>query len=319
MIGSPISVFVSSTCYDLCDLRAELSDHLTRSGFIVRRSEDPQSAFYVDPNESSIASCLANVLSSDVVVCILDRRYGEVINAGPHQGKSATHAEIEHARNHKKPVFFFVRSETWREYQELRTNEAYQTKWMEPNDPQKRKLLFDFMQDTSGLPNSAYWSNWCDLFETSVDLAPIVSKRLVDKFPSQAGTLARHPDRFLRLFFNPKQLDPTGVSGYFRNAGIGSALNVVHGFEVGAKRTAFNPVGALLEGEFLGDSQPVKYVTGVPLASVKTLIFCEYDNRFGDKYRVEVPIVGASGRMKLEPERVSVGVSIAGALSWIPL
>jgi hypothetical protein len=69
-----ITVFVSSTCYDLPDLRPELGRFLTENGFLVKLSEDPTSAFVVEPEDHSISSCLNNVEASDVVVCIIDRR-----------------------------------------------------------------------------------------------------------------------------------------------------------------------------------------------------------------------------------------------------
>lgn len=68
----PVSVFLSSTCYELADLRFELADALRRDGFVGKMSDDPNSAFYVDPLDDSIGSCLTNVEASNVVVCVID-------------------------------------------------------------------------------------------------------------------------------------------------------------------------------------------------------------------------------------------------------
>src|SRR5262245_39291377 len=67
-----VSVFVSSTCYDLVDLRPELGQMLAANGFVVLVSEDVSSAIYVDSTDYSIASCLKNVEASNVLVCIDD-------------------------------------------------------------------------------------------------------------------------------------------------------------------------------------------------------------------------------------------------------
>src|SRR5690242_2805361 len=91
-------VFISSTCYDLADLRRELRAFLEQNGFTVAVSDDPRSAFYVEPTQDSISSCLLNVETSDAVVLVIDRRYGGLIKDGPHAGRSATHAELQHAR-----------------------------------------------------------------------------------------------------------------------------------------------------------------------------------------------------------------------------
>jgi hypothetical protein len=73
-----IDVFISSTCYYLGDLRAELRDFLHTHAFLVRMSEDYESEFVVNPRLDSIGSCIENVEKADVVICILDRRYGPV-------------------------------------------------------------------------------------------------------------------------------------------------------------------------------------------------------------------------------------------------
>jgi Domain of unknown function (DUF4062) len=155
---TPLNVFISSTCYDLVDLRAELAQFLDANGCITKSSDNPASAFHVDPTDDSIASCLANVEAADVVVCIIDRRYGGLLKTG----LSATHAEIRHARSLKppKPVFFFVRDASFKEYDLMRTNPALVTRWVEPKSKEK---WFDMMKEIAGLPKHANLSNWCDL------------------------------------------------------------------------------------------------------------------------------------------------------------
>jgi hypothetical protein len=106
-----LDVFISSTCYDLVDLRFELKAYLEQNGCTVRLSEDPTSPFSIDPTADSIASCLANVEASDVVACVLDRRYGGVLDRGDYADKSATEAEVLFARSVAGLDFF--RCMTW--------------------------------------------------------------------------------------------------------------------------------------------------------------------------------------------------------------
>ncbi|MCY2954047.1 MAG: DUF4062 domain-containing protein [Planctomycetota bacterium] len=131
---SPIDVFISSTCYDLVDLRAELALHLKDNGFMVRISEDRDSAFRVDPTADTIGSCLSNISSSDIVVCIISQKYGSLLEHGDYQGKSAVHAEILHAWEHEKPVFFFVRNRALDEFYQLQRDAQYKTRWVEAHD-----------------------------------------------------------------------------------------------------------------------------------------------------------------------------------------
>src|SRR2546423_8616086 len=106
-MATTIQVFISSTCRDLADLRGELRSFLETEGFLVRISEDVESGFYVDPVGDTIQSCLKNVEQSDIVVAVLDTRYGWVTPAGHARmgGLSATHAELRHARSLRKPIF----------------------------------------------------------------------------------------------------------------------------------------------------------------------------------------------------------------------
>ena len=75
-MASGNTVFVSSTVYDLLDLRAEVERHLRDLGLVPLLSDSATSGFEVAPNSNSIESCLANVRNADHFVCILSQRYG---------------------------------------------------------------------------------------------------------------------------------------------------------------------------------------------------------------------------------------------------
>jgi hypothetical protein len=70
--------------------------------------------------------------------------------------------------------------------------------------------------------------------------------------------------------------------------------------------------GRLAEGEDLLDrgGQEVKYQAPVPRQgdTDERVVFCEYENRFGDGYRVEVPLLrpDPTGTWQFEPERFFV-------------
>ena len=51
-------MFVSSTCYDLIDLRAELEEELRQLGLTPVMSDQPSAEFEVLPNQKSIETCL---------------------------------------------------------------------------------------------------------------------------------------------------------------------------------------------------------------------------------------------------------------------
>ena len=173
----PLTVFISSTCYDLKDCRAEVARYLDSRGSIVLLSDHPL-RFEVTPTTDSIQSCLANVRSSDVVICLIDQRYGGALPESTYGGKSATHVEIDYAKEISKPIYFFVRKEAFTEWSMLRRDPTRQSKWVEPKDEEQRKRWVQFVNEYVKLPREQNLSNWFDQFETVVDLKLIVEKRL---------------------------------------------------------------------------------------------------------------------------------------------
>ncbi len=174
-----LRVFVSSTCYDLLDLRQELAAHLESLGCIVRLSEDFD-RFEVSGVEDAIETCLQNLDQSDIVICVLDRRYGWIVPSGPLQGKSVTHAEIERGRTLGKSIFFFVRDKAELDYRQLKKNPGYEPQWVEPTNPSDRSRWLEMVDTVFELPAEGRYSNWRDQFLSVVDMKKIVSKRVTD-------------------------------------------------------------------------------------------------------------------------------------------
>lgn len=318
VVTRTLDVFVSSTCYDLLDLRAELGRFLTDQGLYVRLSEDPTSTFAVEPTGDSIESCLANVEAADVVVCVIDRRYAGVLTNGPYAGKSATHAEVEHARSLSKPVFFFVRDKAIADYAFMRDNGVEsRTRWIEPDDPDHRKKWFGFVATVSKLPKHEKWSNWYDPFKDVVELKQLALKRLVDRFPRKTSFLALAPDRLVRITCVQQRggAEHATVHGYFENVGVGPAMNLVYGWSIASRHDGEEEHrrGGLLEG---GRVQDLAFSA----QRAQLIVFCEYQNRFGGKYRIEQAFRRVSSNSALEPkgdECLFIGTGEnAGQVQW---
>lgn len=289
------TIFISSTCYDLIDLRHEVAKFLESNGFVTKLSEHPESAFEVAPDRDSIQTCLLNVETSDAVVCVVDQRYGGVIRDGDLAGISATEAEINHARAKRVPVFAFIRDKAQHDYEQFRHDEDSNLRWVEKDSElAKRQKWKAFVESLSKHCVHHGNSNWMDQFRTSIDLKAIVLKRLTDYFPQHRGSLAMHPSRLVRLTFRFDRGLPNGeVKGAFYNVGQGPALNLIHGWIVrsGERKRDWRACGALREGDAitLRGHEHFDYHTPRDL-DVGPVLFCEYENRFGDRYRVEVPL-----------------------------
>jgi Domain of unknown function (DUF4062) len=101
--GFPPSVFVSSTCYDLNQIRADLREFLSSLGVEPLLSE--HTTFPVNPHVDTIGNCV-NVVKqrADIFVLIVGSRYG----TQDESGKSITNREYLEARAKGIPIYVFV-------------------------------------------------------------------------------------------------------------------------------------------------------------------------------------------------------------------
>ena len=97
-------VFVSSTCYDLKQIRADMKEFIEGTyGFNAMLSEFD--SFPIDPCVGTFENCLSNVdQCADVFVLIVGNRYGYVLESG----KSVTNLEYLHAKAKGIPMYVFV-------------------------------------------------------------------------------------------------------------------------------------------------------------------------------------------------------------------
>jgi len=102
-IAHPPSVFVSSTCYDLAQVRQDLFSFFESLGMVPILSEF--SSFPVDPNLGAIENCLAGVKEkADIFVLVVGGRYGSLTE----NGKSVTNLEYLEAKAKGIPRYVFV-------------------------------------------------------------------------------------------------------------------------------------------------------------------------------------------------------------------
>jgi hypothetical protein len=97
------SVFVSSTCYDLRQVRADLHSYLENAGLDPVLSEFP--SFPVDPASPTVTNCRKAVENrADILVLIIGGRYGST----DEQGRSISNLEYLAAKAKGIPIYVFV-------------------------------------------------------------------------------------------------------------------------------------------------------------------------------------------------------------------
>lgn len=100
-------VFISSTVHDLVDLRSELTVYLRELGVEPLLAEHPEFVEGDDGAASAIEVCLRRIEDADVVIVLIDGRYG--VRLPDYGGISATELEFRHARAKGKSPRVFVR------------------------------------------------------------------------------------------------------------------------------------------------------------------------------------------------------------------
>lgn len=95
------NIFISSTCYDLSQVREDLKEFFENNyGFNTLLSEF--NSFPIDPCIGTFENCLSNVDNlADVFILIVGNRYGYVTD----KGKSITNLEYLHA---KEKIFLYL-------------------------------------------------------------------------------------------------------------------------------------------------------------------------------------------------------------------
>lgn len=113
-----MKIFLSSTCYDLVDIRAELEKFLTEKGHELLLSD--RASFPVEIGVHRHDVCINNVQNSDLFILIVDGRFGAPYYKD--KSLSITWAEFNEAVRTEKKIIPFVREDIFNERQSCHHN-----------------------------------------------------------------------------------------------------------------------------------------------------------------------------------------------------
>jgi hypothetical protein len=98
-----IKIFVSSTCYDLSQIRTDLHDYIEDCSYTPILSE--YKSFPINPSKKTIDNCIDAVKNdADIFVLVVGNRYGTKIDSG----SSITNTEFLTAKNKGIPIYIFI-------------------------------------------------------------------------------------------------------------------------------------------------------------------------------------------------------------------
>ena len=171
-------VFISSTCFELLDIRAELEVLLKENGLIPILSDSITSEFGIQTGTNSIETCLVNVRECDIFLIVLSQRYGSSLQKAGFEDVSATHLEYKEAVKLKKPIFMYVRDRLDSDFSTYRkTGKADGLNWVKEKDLR----LFELIDEHSKLTNTET-NNWKWTYRNSVELKKRINSDLKDEF-----------------------------------------------------------------------------------------------------------------------------------------
>lgn len=165
-------IFISSTIFDLIDARSEVETFFRDNGVKVIMSDSKSEGFEIYHDEHSISSCLKNIKKASHFIVILSRRYGATLESFDHPDISATHLEIQTAKDHNIPISFYCRDRLMTDYGTWKKNgkkSDVKFLWVEKGN----EKLFEVIDEHNKKRES---SNWIQEFRDTQELKSLLAK-----------------------------------------------------------------------------------------------------------------------------------------------
>ena len=193
-----IRVFISSTCYDLSQIRKDLKEGIEAMGHVPILSEYKD--FPVSPGQSTAENCINAIRNeTDVFVLIIGNRYGYKFESG----KSITNTEFLTALNEGIPIYTFTLKSlihllpTWKKNPQADfSGDVDDTKVFEFVDEIRSKNgIWNFEFETAQDILEILKSQWSFLFQQTL----VIWRKLKE---SDNSLLPQLSDRAVRLLLN---------------------------------------------------------------------------------------------------------------------
>lgn len=167
-MSSPWMIGLLSTAYDLHDCRQSVIADLYETGFAVSAFEAPD--FPVEPDRHSHDSCLSALERVDIVVLIIDKRYGGTYYGSANE--SITEKEYFEAIEKGIPCLCFVRRDAWNERHAYTINSNYSCSYVEDIK------TIELINHVHKVFEDRKVSNWITFFDTIEDLKEKIHGKL---------------------------------------------------------------------------------------------------------------------------------------------
>lgn len=166
-------IFISSTFYDLRQIRVELDKFIESLGYEPVRNEEGDIPY---GKEDSLQSyCYKEIENIDILISIIGSRYGSVADAEKSREYSVSQMELKTALGENKHVFVFIDKNVSTEYETYSLNKD--------NNNIKYKCvdninIYKFIEEIKSLPNN----NNIKEFETAENITSYLREQFAGLF-----------------------------------------------------------------------------------------------------------------------------------------
>ncbi len=178
-------VFISSTYYDLKNVRADLERYIRERGYEPVRNERGQIAYGTE--EKLEEYCYKEVELCDILLAIIGGRYG---TESDHGAYSISQKELKTALDLGKPVYIFVEKDVLSEHRTYQRNKSVKNFQCVAVDD---KRVYEFLDEVVALP----MNNPIAPFETSADIIAYLQEQWAALFQRMLQGAARQKEVLL--------------------------------------------------------------------------------------------------------------------------
>lgn len=173
-------IFVSSTCYDLNEVRDSLYSFIEGLGFIPVFS-DKNDVFY-HPDLHSHESCIKEIENCQILILLIGGRFGG--NYVYDTSRSIVNAEYQTAKKLNLPMFTFIKRNVYEDHRVFSRNKKakpdiyYKVEYPAIEKQETAEKIFDFIDEIRRSDkNNGYFT-----FEHSRDIREILLKQFAGMF-----------------------------------------------------------------------------------------------------------------------------------------
>ena len=159
-------LFLSSTFYDLRQIRTDLDLFVENLGYDIIRNEEGDIPYGKD--EALEEYCYKEIKGIDILISIIGGRYGTESKRG---NNSISQLELKTALKENKQVYIFIEKNVLSEYETYMLNKDREISYRFVDD----KRIYNFIEEIKSLPNN----NNIKGFETASDISKYLKELTV--------------------------------------------------------------------------------------------------------------------------------------------